>query len=150
MPVARPLAERFWDKVEKRGPDECWLWLGSRRPGRYPQIRHDAPSRKHISVHRLSYMFAHGLRCIPASTDVCHTCDNPHCVNPAHLFLGTRADNMADCARKGRVFRMKFTPQQVRAIRSDRRILRLIAEDFGVTVATIGKIRSRASYKAVA
>lgn len=92
-PVA-PLPERFWAKVQK-GQD-CWLWSGSTN-GRYGRIVVDG---KNTPAHRVSWTLHNGP--VPDDRSVCHHCDNPLCVRPDHLFLGTQSDNMRDCAAKGR------------------------------------------------
>lgn len=96
----RPLAERFWEKVDKSG--DCWLWTG-RPDGRmgYGRIREGVAGSATLLAHRVAWELAFGP--VPAGLDVCHTCDIPLCVRPDHLFLGTTLDNMADAKAKGRM-----------------------------------------------
>lgn len=92
------LADRLWAKVDKSGgPDACWLWTGHRNQKGYGKIGAD---RKTIGAHRGAWMVTNGP--IPDGLFVLHRCDNPPCCNPAHLFVGTNADNMTDMAQKGR------------------------------------------------
>jgi HNH endonuclease len=95
----RSLEERFWEKVDKRGPDECWEWTGGRFGPGYGALSRDRESGP-APAHRLSYEFAYGP--IHDGLHVLHRCDNPPCVNPAHLWAGTHDDNMADRHAKGR------------------------------------------------
>jgi hypothetical protein len=87
-PRVRSIAERFWEKVERRGPDECWPWLASSRRNGYGRLW---PS---TTAHRLAWELANGEQA--GDLYVLHTCDNRLCCNPAHLYLGTHADNVRD------------------------------------------------------
>lgn len=92
-----PLDERFWSKVDKRGPNECWPWrancdrLGY---GRFTYTR-----QKHVTAHRMAFFLTHGHWPEPACL---HSCDNRPCCNPAHLREGTHTDNMQDKVQRGR------------------------------------------------
>jgi hypothetical protein len=98
----KPLADRFWAKVAKT--EGCWEWTGCRLPFGHGQVFIRQGGRRGRSItmlaHRLSWELAIGP--IPAGLKVLHRCDNPPCVRPDHLFLGTAADNVADCHSKGR------------------------------------------------
>lgn len=89
--------ERFWAKVY-RGPEtDCWIWFGCRLATGYGKM---AVNGIEVGAHRLSWEIHFGE--IPQGMHICHECDNPSCVNPDHIFPGTRGDNMADMARKKR------------------------------------------------
>lgn len=93
----RTLAERFWSKVDRRGPEECWLWTASLNRAGYGTIGIDRGS---ALASRVSWSLANGP--IPPGLDVLHSCDNPPCVNPAHLRSGTHPENMKDMAARNR------------------------------------------------
>lgn len=119
--MAKTLAERFWSKVDKRGPDECWNWTASLWGGGYGQFMRKG-SRY---AHHVSWELTNGSR---GDKCVLHKCDNPRCVNPRHLFLGSLSDNTQDMMRKGRHRpavlrgtehkRSKLSEHQVRLIRT--------------------------------
>lgn len=133
----------FLAKVDERGPNECWHWKASRDNGGRGQfaIRGQSPHR----AHRIAWIIANGP--IPDGLCVCHKCDNPPCCNPAHLFLGTQIENIADMHMKGRNsvvghFPPKLTQEQVKQIRGlyPSISMRQIGRKYGVCAAAVCRI----------
>lgn len=102
------LAKTFWDRVDRSaGPEACWSWLGRHLKAGYGRL---VLLGKHEGAHRIAYSLIHGP--IQDELFICHRCDNPPCCNPAHLFEGTHADNMADRRQKGRYGRAALRARQ--------------------------------------
>lgn len=145
----RPEADRFWALVEKG--DGCWTWKGAADGYGYGCFQ---TKRKVEKAHRVSYRLATGQ---PAGDlDVCHKCDNPPCVRPDHLFLGTAGDNVRDMVAKGRHFMVtkpelrargerhgaaKITAADAAAIRGSSEPAAVLAAKYGVTRDNVNKIR---------
>ena len=155
--VARTESERFWAKVDRKATDECWEWRGSHNKSGYGKFWSESKLR---SAHRVVWELTQGL--IPDGLCVCHKCDNPSCVNPIHLFLGTQADNNRDRDRKGRTAHgkehglyargknnpcAKLEPSQVRAIRlvyaAGGATQADLAQEYGVSCSQIWRIVNR-------
>lgn len=93
--------ERFWSKVLKtNNSEDCWNWTAGTRGNKYGAIKYKG---KVIDAHRLSWMMANNNYNLTSEDYICHKCDNPKCVNPNHLFLGTAQINAKDAYDKGRV-----------------------------------------------
>lgn len=143
---------RFWKLVDKNGPihpihGRCWFWIGAVRDSGYGifVVRQTNRKRTTCSAHRFSWNLRFG------GTELCvlHKCDNPLCVRPGHLFVGTRNDNVQDRQRKGRQTKgenhpkAKLTNRQVISIRRSYRKgvrgfgIRLLARKYGVNKNTI-------------
>lgn len=102
--IARRARLNFWTRVDRRGPDECWPWTASRQTGGgYGVFTREGRTKY---AHRAALEEAIG-RPLAAGEFACHTCDNPPCCNPAHLFVGSALDNHRDMSRKGRNLAMR-------------------------------------------
>ena len=97
--------ESFRSQFKIGDADSCWLWTGKPRPDGYGRVYIGKKPTTTTGPHRLALAFSTGVD--PAGYEVCHSCDTPLCVNPAHLFLGTKTDNMRDCVSKGRHIPMR-------------------------------------------
>lgn len=136
--------ENFWEKVNKTSG--CWVWKSRLSSSGYGEFYYHG---KNIKAHRFSWVIAHGE--IPDGLLVCHHCDNPPCVRPNHLFLGTSLDNLRDCQAKGRRRaltgsdnpRSKLNEQTARLIFAVcPKYIRVVdaSKIFGVDRATIGDV----------
>ena len=137
----RDVKERIMSKVSINS-NGCWIYDGAYR-GEYKVMKVDGRNQ---SVHREAYKAFLGP--IPEGICVCHRCDDPHCCNPAHLFLGTHQDNMRDKIRKGRG-NQALTAQQVIDIRKDTRKQREIAVEYNIGRSTVAKLKRGFTYKAI-
>jgi hypothetical protein len=160
--------ERFWSKVDRRGPDECWPWTASTSAG-YGQFTVWVDQhRTNLKSHRAVWMLTYGP--VPVDRQVNHTCDNALCCNPAHLEPGTQTENIADATRKGRMascgaatrpevipygekhYNARLTVAKVIELR--RRFesgekLTLLAKEFGIDCGHASAVANRKKWKQV-
>lgn len=147
MADTRDITVRFAERFMPEPMSGCWLWTGAATKG-YGIITHGGRITK---AHRVSYELHRGP--IPPGLFVCHRCDNPGCVNPDHLFLGTIADNNADKMAKGRqrcgeaTNLAKLTAAQVLEIRASNLPRLKIAATFGISRSCVQQIRRRSLWK---
>lgn len=148
-------AQYFWENVLVHPRTECWVWAGSAlNPFGYGQYRFPKGTRKPRTAHRASWTLHNGP--IPPRLCVLHRCDNPRCVNPEHLFLGTQAENMRDMVLKGRSLKgerangSKLTDNDVREIRSNK-ILTLaeLASKYGISLRNVYYIVTQQTWRHV-
>lgn len=150
---------RFWNKVDRRKENECWTWQGYKGYKGYGQI---VICQKQILTHRYSYELHNGE--IPKGMYVCHKCDNPSCVNPKHLFLGTQKENMQDASKKKRCVHpeeticfgekngnSKLTDEEIKKIKSAYKPYKIthkqLSKQFNVSEPTIKNILARKSWR---
>jgi hypothetical protein len=136
---------RFLMKVDVRGPDECWPWTAKKSPQGYGLFTY---RKKTVRATHVSLVLAGLPR--PGDMLALHSCDNPSCVNPAHLRWGTSDENTADRVSRGRTvaplgtshYRAKLTPEKVRHIRSSPLGYKSLARQLGVNRKTVQQVRS--------
>ncbi len=179
MPRHRNPIEVFWQRVNKEGPipshvpelGKCWAWTAPLNPDGYGMYSYE---RRSIGAHRVSYYLRHG-RPTDKTMQVLHKCDNPACVNPDHLFLGTQKDNIQDCIKKGRHTvpfldpkwskkRMECTPRgihngmakmnpesvkELRQLRSQGWSYRSLMDKYGITMRAVACIVKRITWRHV-
>lgn len=140
-----PASIRMLAFFERRGPDDCWYWTGAKDGKGYGRMRDDASVLR--SATRIMWQATKGP--VPDGLNLLHRCDNPACVNPNHLFLGTLKENTDDMRKKDRG-RAKLNSEQVREIRrllaSGGLLQAEIAERFGVKEPCIQRIATRRTW----
>jgi hypothetical protein len=147
-----PVDQRFWRMVSVGGPDDCWEFKGHRRENGYGWFSYNGKS---TNAHRIAYTLTHGE--IEEAMFVCHSCDNPPCCNPRHLWLGTSADNTSDMDAKGRRRSIpqhgskhglsKLTEDDVISIRGSDASPTEIARAFGVTRQCVMSVINRRTWR---
>ncbi len=164
---------RFWSKVSRAGPDECWLWLASRAKAPFDYGRFHL-RREGVAVasfaHRVAFILHNGIALNAIDVPVVrHTCDNPPCCNPAHLLAGTHADNMRDMHDRGRyrgggdavsaaharLFlprgerhpQAKLDADKVQLIRTSGLTVTQLSRALGISRSSVGRVRDRKTWQ---
>lgn len=153
--------EVLWSKVDKKGEDECWNWLGYKNKGGYGRVQiNDWQYYAHRVIYNLAFPNVINIRA-PKETDekgfLLHTCDNPSCCNPKHLWVGTHRENMEDKVKKNRQKkfpndtgpRCKLTMAQANEIREKREngvSARQLAQDYKISLPSIKTLLAGKSY----
>lgn len=155
-PATEQVRDQLAAMAEHYAADACWVWVGLRDKDGYGRVKPNETGT--TRAHRIAFVVTNGS--IPSGLHVCHRCDNPPCVNPAHLFLGTPADNTHDAVHKGRMAHgerhhlSKLTVSQVRQIRESRAArhtpVRELARVFGVSKSNIEFIVNGSTWKSAA
>lgn len=149
--MKRPLRDRFNEKVRRLrglGALDCWIWVGCKNRNGYGQIVVEGTRRE--EAHRVAWRLAYGD--IPAGKWVLHTCDNPPCVRPSHLYLGDQTRNMADMAARGRSQRgerhhnAKLNDDIVRHVREVGGSSTQVAAVLGLSPRTVRSVRQRKTW----
>jgi len=150
------LVRRFEDKWLEDEETGCWEWIAHTYNFEHGQFQFNKNGKQQrILAHRFSYELH--VDAIPEGLLVCHTCDNPSCVNPEHLFTGTYSDNTKDMIKKGRRPcqkgiknpRSKLTEQQVKAIRKDNRLQKEIAYDYNLSQGHVSALKRGEHYEGI-
>ena len=143
--------QKFWAKVDASsyGPAACWIWTGSKDVHGYGKLKRNG---KIVRAHRYSLLIAG--KDLKPGVHVCHRCDNPSCVNPAHLWTGSAKDNIQDCISKGRRAKYRGSKNHntklqfyhVKAIRASKEPPSTLATRYGVTEGYIRQIKAKTAW----
>lgn len=149
-------SNRFWAKVEIQSPDECWAWKAATDDKGYGRFHTEGKSGTCLA-HRMAYVLAKGP--LLPELDVLHSCDNPPCCNPNHLWSGTALDNVRDAVEKGRFLtgrmpgssnpKAKLTEAdviQIRQLKSAGRSQASLAREYGLRESTLSQICQRKTW----
>ena len=156
--------QQFWDSMERLPWSGCWIWTkASLHYGYGGVVWYPHPGAKHVltGIHRVAWILTYGP--IPPGLHVCHTCDNPPCIEPLHLFIGTNQDNLRDAYLKGRYHSRniargeahrsaKLTAAQVSELRSLRAAgvsLRTLGARYGINSGTVSRAATGKTWKTV-
>lgn len=138
------IEDYFWSKVIKT--NSCWIWTHSKTHQGYGSFAYNG---KRYSAHRFSWELVYGP--VLDRKLVCHNCDNPSCVNPKHLFVGSYKDNAADMLLKGRGNKgVKLSPSIVRLIRTSDLSTKELSSLLGIDISTVYSAKTKRSWKFVA
>ena len=151
----RPMIKRFWEKVSIKGKEDCWEWHGIRNEKGYGRLT--AGRGVNLKAHRVAFALSNN-GFVADDINVLHTCDNPPCCNPAHLFTGTMKDNTQDMLKKGRGsspphaygkkhHNTKFDEATAIKIIKDTRTLHVIAADYGISWMTVFRLKHGKTWK---
>ncbi len=151
------LERRLWDKIDKRGPNDCWNWMAkATHPFGYGRIT--AVTGIQVKAHQAVFALTFGH--IPDGMVICHSCDNPKCCNPSHLFIGTQAVNHEDMMNKNRGsapptffgeshHNTKFDEKTAVLISKDRRPAWVIAKQYSISTKTVYRLRRGETWKGI-
>jgi len=148
-PITEETTQRFWAKVRNNGPDECWTWTAYTDRDGYGRFSLNGRKER---AHRIAVRLD-GRN--PDGKVVRHTCDNPECVNPAHLKLGSQRENIRDRDKRNRQprgernGRSRLSREDVKSIREDDRPAKELAKRFDTTSSNVREIRSGRSWRHV-
>jgi len=138
-----PMEQRFWKFVDKKDINDCWVWLGVKDFHGYGKF---SLKCKKIGSHRVSYELSTKQK-IPSGKVLMHTCDNPACVNPNHLVIGSYSENAIDMVRKNRSRICALNESQVLQIKNSNLSVKELSKEYSVSTSCIRDIKKKRTWK---